>query len=209
MATPNPNIKAIVFDFNGVIQFSGLTDLLADIADTIHVPIADFRKRYFELNHLSNVDNLPWEQMILRVIETFTDSADLHFKALEIVANSQSDKKPNQELITVIPKLKALGYKIAIFSNHTSELRAELKRMNIDSLFDEVVISGEIGFQKPNGKAFEVLFTKLGVLPSEVIYIDDTSRSLEGAEEIGYTPILFQGNASLMDDLRKLGIIIE
>lgn len=73
-------------------------------------------------------------------------------------------------------------------------------------LVDEVVISGEIGFQKPYTEAFDVVFQKLGVLPQEVIFIDDAPKSLEKAVEIGYTPILFLGNDKLKKDLSELGI---
>jgi len=71
---------------------------------------------------------------------------------------------------------------------------------------DVLVISGEIGFQKPHKEAFQILFEKLKLQPEEVVFIDDTPRSLEKADEIGYIPILFKNNEQLKADLRSMGI---
>lgn len=87
-------------------------------------------------------------------------------------------------------------------------MRQQLIDKNIIDLVDEAVISGEIGFQKPSKEAFAILFQKLGLQPEEVIFIDDAPKSLETAGEIGYSPILFEGNTKLKEDLRKLGIVV-
>jgi hypothetical protein len=40
----------------------------------------------------------------------------------------------------------------------------------------------------------------------ELIYIDDTERSLANVKEIGYRPILFTDYETLLHDLKSLGI---
>lgn len=114
----------------------------------------------------------------------------------------------NTELISMIPTLKKQGLAIAIFSNYTTRLRTELENKNVAHYFDEIVLSGEIEFYKPQKKAFEILFDTLKVRPEEVIFIDDTISNLEGAKEIGYTPILFKNNEQLKADLLHLGISV-
>ena len=98
--------------------------------------------------------------------------------------------------------------KLAVLSNHTSSLRARMAKNGTEKYFDAIIISGEIGYQKPSKEAFEVVFSKLDVKPSEAIFIDDTPRSLEYADEVGYTPILFENNEQLKSDLIGLGIEI-
>jgi FMN phosphatase YigB (HAD superfamily) len=73
---------------------------------------------------------------------------------------------------------------------------------------DVVIISAEIGYQKPHKEAFDILFGRLGLAPGQVIFVDDSAKSLEKASEIGYIPILFKDNEQLNDDLRKLGIVL-
>ncbi len=200
------NIKAIVFDFGGVIQFITGGDIKEDIAKIIEVSPQEFNQEYFKFNHLSNVNNLLWEDMILKVVAVFTNSNEHTDTILKRVNDFHMNKELNQELLSLIPSLKEQGYKIAVFSNYSSELRTVMKELTIDSLFDEIIISGEIGFQKPQKEAFDILFNKLNVLPQETVFIDDTKKSLEGADQIGYHPILFVGNKELKTDLNSIGI---
>ena len=198
--------KAIVFDFGGVIEISEYGNPLQKVADTVGVSINDFQKEYFKYNHLSNVDCLPWEETVAIVASHLTDSEDKIRQSRQIILDFITSRKINKELVGFFSILRRQNYKIAIFSNNSTRLRQQLIDEKIMGLIDEAVISAEIGFQKPRREAFDVLFQKLSLQPKEVIFIDDTSKSLENAEEIGYTPILFQGNAKLRKDLQGLGI---
>lgn len=206
MKTSTNNIKAIVFDFGGVIQLFNGGSILEDIANILQVEISDFKQRYFEHNHISNVKNVPWEEMIIRVVRTYDETPKIISQINQLVRDHQSKRVINDELITWFPKFRKLGYKIAILSNATTGLRKELQDLGIHQHIDEIIISGEIGFQKPHKEAFDVVFQKLNVLPQEVVFIDDAPKSLEKAGEIGYIPILFCGNNKLKEDLKKLGI---
>ncbi|MFZ1627220.1 MAG: HAD-IA family hydrolase [Candidatus Moraniibacteriota bacterium] len=198
--------KAVVFDFGGVIQLFGGGSILEDIAGILQVENTDFKQRYFEHNHLSNVKNVPWEEMIVSVVNTYHASPEIIERVTQLVSDYQSRKVINTELVSWFPRLKKMGYKIAILSNAPTELRKKLQDLGIHEHLDEIIISGEIGFQKPHKEAFDVVFQKLSVLPQEVIFIDDAPKSLEKAGEIGYTPILFRGNDKLKEDLQRLGI---
>src|SRR3989338_1647589 len=109
----------------------------------------------------------------------------------------------NTELLSYLPRLKKLGVKTGIFSNANSILRERLKELDLLEVPDVLVISGEIGHQKPHKEAFQVLFEKLELQPEEVVFVDDTPRSLEKADEIGYIPILYKNNEQLKTDLKE------
>ena len=49
-----------------------------------------------------------------------------------------------------------------------------------------------------------ILCQKTQITPSELIFIDDTERSLDGAKTIGYNPILYKNNEQLEKDLSNL-----
>lgn len=200
------NFKAVCFDFGGVIELNGGERISERIAKLIGVPLDNFKKEYFKYNHLSNVENMNWEDMIIKVVSVFDDSENIKDNVLSLVKEFNSKKKINTELLALFPILKRRGFKVAIFSNNTSKMRGTLDANGITKLVDEIVISSEIGFQKPHKEAFEVLFEKLGVRPEEVIFIDDTQKSLEKSEEIDYTPILFKNNEQLKTDLENFGI---
>jgi HAD superfamily hydrolase (TIGR01509 family) len=200
------NYKAVVFDFGGVIEITADGNPLKKVADVVGLSIDDFHKEYFKYNHLSNVDGLPWEETVAIVVSHLTDSQDLIQQSRQIILDHIASRRINRELVDFFPILRQQEYKVAIFSNNTTRLRQQLIDEKIIDLIDEAVIFGEIGFQKPHKEAFDVLFQKLNLRPEEVIFIDDAPKSLEKAEEIGYTPILFRGNDQLKEDLEHLGI---
>ena len=112
----------------------------------------------------------------------------------------------NTELLSYLPQLKKLGLKTGIFSNANSILRERLRELDLLDVSDILVISGEIGFQKPHKEAFQVLFEKLELKPEEVVFVDDSPENLRKADEIGYIPILYKSNEQLKADLKALGI---
>jgi HAD superfamily hydrolase (TIGR01509 family) len=202
-------IKAVVFDFGGVIELYEGGTMLSAIAQNLGVSIGDFRAVYFQHNHLSNVKNMSWEDMILTVVSVFNKDKTKEDEVREIIRDRASQRRVNTELLSFFPKFKKLGLKTGIFSNANSALRKRMKELDLLDLPDVLVLSGDIGHQKPHKEAFQVLFEKLKLRPEEVVFIDDTPRSLEKAGEIGYIPILYKDNEQLKTDLKGAGINLD
>ncbi|MBU6231098.1 MAG: HAD-IA family hydrolase [Patescibacteria group bacterium] len=204
---PKKQHKAVAFDFGGVIRLNDQGDVLAKVAHLLGVSDDAFREAYYQHNHLSNVQNAPWEDIVAGVARLFDSRPQTEKEVRKIIEEFRNGDYLNRELLDLLPRLRAKGLKTAIFSNAQSELRKYLVSEGIDKMVDEVVISGEIGHQKPHKEAFQVLFERLKVLPEEVAFIDDSKKSLEKASEIGYTPILFKDNQQLKSELASLGLM--
>jgi len=68
------------------------------------------------------------------------------------------------------------------------------------------MVSSDIGHMKPSLEAY-LLFTKeLCIKPDELIFIDDTKKSLSTAKKLGYYPILFTNYSHLILQLKQLGV---
>jgi putative hydrolase of the HAD superfamily len=143
------------------------------------------------------------------LLRFFDPSIEIEKRVRKFVRDYEASRITNKELIDLFPKFHALGLKVGILSNATTQLRHWLEDEGIAPLVDVVIISGEIGYQKPHKEAFDVLFERLGLAPGQVAFVDDSAKSLEKANEIGYIPILFKDNKQLEDDLRKLGISFD
>ena len=204
----NDRIKAIAFDVGGVLRWNGEKgmNVLERIADMIGIPSDEFKKAYWKRNQLSNVENMPWEDLIAKVVKIFDPTFEMEDRVRKFVRDYEASRTTNKYLIDLFPKFHALGLKIGILSNATTQLRKWLEDEGIEPLADAIVISGEIGYQKPDRKAFDILFERLALAPGQVVFVDDSAKSLEKAHEIGYIPILFKDNEQLKDDLGKLGI---
>ncbi len=202
----NKNIKAVVFDYGDVIELHEGDSPLKIASKLLDISHSEFRNAYFRHNHLANVENHNWYDMFSKVLSAFNISKEKETEVMSMLQERHSKMKINADLVALFPTLRQQGLKIGILSNSNSELREKLNQNGLAKLVDVVVISGEIGFQKPHTEAFQVLFEKLNLRPEEVIFVDDSTRSLEKAGEIGYVPILFKNNEQLIADLKTFGV---
>jgi HAD superfamily hydrolase (TIGR01509 family) len=109
--------------------------------------------------------------------------------------------------VALIGDLKRQGYRIGILSNAGTSVREELARSALNNVVDVICLSGEESFVKPDPKIFEIFIERLKVRAEELIYIDDSERSLETADEVGYTPIHFRSYEQLVEELKGLKVI--
>lgn len=197
------NIKAIGFDYGGVIGIH--QNVMPDIAKILDMPIDQIRTTYFEHNHLANVDSLPYEQ-VWEIVLGKLNRSEKHSDVIELF-RARANVEINQDVMKIIDGLRAQGLKIGVLSNNTKENGDKLREMGLDKHFDVFLISAEIGYQKPDREAFEILFKELDVKPEEAVYIDDSAQSLKLAEDIGYHPILFKSAEQLRVELDSLGLL--
>lgn len=196
------SIKAIGFDYGGVIGIH--KSVMLEISDLTQIPIQELRTEYFKHNQLSNVGDLSYPELWKLILHNLNKSEFADKVAEFVLANDTP--VINTDVINLIDQLRQSNYKVGLLSNNTKQNGDLIRATGLDSHFDTFLISAEIGFQKPDPKAFEVLYNDLSVQPKELVFIDDSSKSLESATDIGYVPILFSDYQKLLDDLSNLGI---
>jgi FMN phosphatase YigB (HAD superfamily) len=67
-----------------------------------------------------------------------------------------------------LQRIRQMGFRTAVVSNFDSRLRRIMADLDIDRLFDCVVVSAEVGAEKPNPLVFERACEALGVAPEQV-----------------------------------------
>jgi epoxide hydrolase-like predicted phosphatase len=198
-------IKAIVFDYGGVIEKED-GDIIQDVATYLKTTREEWQKVYFSVNHLTNTGKKTMHEVIKLVAKVFNATDEQISHVYEMLEENEKTKHLDLELIEIIKDLKKKDYKIGIISNWSKALRIRLSDQNIHDLFDEIIISGEVGYQKPQPEIFNITSKKLDIKNSEMVFVDDTKKSLEGAEGIGYVPILYKDNKQFLEDLSRYGI---
>jgi HAD superfamily hydrolase (TIGR01509 family) len=112
----------------------------------------------------------------------------------------------NTELVDYVKKLKQ-SYRTACLSNGTHEWTLQvIIDYGLEPLFDEIVLSGDLGMVKPYREIYEHTLTKLGVTADQTIFIDDRQVNVDGAEAVGIKSFVFTDTQTLQKDLEKLGI---
>lgn len=82
--------------------------------------------------------------------------------------------------------LKDAGVKLAVVSNFDTRLRKLLKDLNISDVFDAIVVSSEVGYEKPAPEIFKIALDQIGVEASKAVHVgDDETADKAGANAIG------------------------
>lgn len=186
-------IKAIIFDFYGVIR-----------TDEYHNWLRHHRVNANETRSSNNDLGLGK----ISVDQFFSELSRISgIDAAKIKEEFHSNSSLNEGLLTLILKLKD-KYKLAILSNASSSyIRDVLKNAGLYDLFDEVIISSEVGYLKPSPEIFNHTLDKLAVKPEETVFIDDNQRFVEAASEIGINSICYTDLESFRIKLKQIGII--
>lgn len=90
--------------------------------------------------------------------------------------------------------LRSLGYRLGLISNWDESARAVLARNGLDEELDEIIISSEVGIEKPNPDIFRMALAKGGVTANESLYIGDNYYDdVIGSQKIGMHCLLING----------------
>lgn len=79
-------------------------------------------------------------------------------------------------------------YRLTMITNGASKWQREkIEKLGIGSYFDEIIVSGELGYHKPSPVIFQEMTQRTGVDPGEIIYIgNDYMKDIHGAKSSGW-----------------------
>ncbi len=109
---------------------------------------------------------------------------------------------PDERMVDAVRRLRAAGIKTAVVSNSWGD--ATYDAVSWDGLFDEIVISGEVGLHKPEPEIFQLACQRVGLEAAECVFVDDLRENCAGAEAVGLTAILHRGADSTIPELERL-----
>jgi epoxide hydrolase-like predicted phosphatase len=110
--------------------------------------------------------------------------------------------RPEQEMVEAVRRARAQGVRTGLVSNSMGAGRYD--RSTFAELFDGVVISGEEGMHKPQPAIFHLGAERVGLAPSECVFVDDLRENCEGAEAVGMTAVLHRGPGTTLPRLEEL-----
>ncbi len=196
--------KAIGFDWGGVL-FVYAFKLYHTVADFLHIPVEEAREVYFRHNHLLNIRECKYQDF-WKIIFTELGRAEELDRFL-VYIEDLSGGAINQPMFSLVKLLKQRGYKVGLLSNMSSAGAGEIRKHGVEDLFDVVVFSVEEQVMKPDPEIFRIFAGRLGVETKDLIFIDDSVKSLETANTVGYLPILYTDMETLLNRLVNLNVI--
>jgi putative hydrolase of the HAD superfamily len=109
---------------------------------------------------------------------------------------------PVPAMYEMIRTLRGAGFGTALLSNSWGA--DEYPRADFATLFDTVVISGEVGMRKPEPEIFRHAAATLGLEPAECVFIDDIEANIAAAVGCGMTGVHHTEPAGTVAELERL-----
>ena len=195
-------IRAVYFDLGGVIVRTEYQAPRQHLAERLGMEYEDLVKRVFEnessrqasIGQLSEDEHWAAVMRKLRLPESETQAVREEFFAGDIV---------DFALLDFMRGLRK-KYKVGLISNAWSGLRPWIISRKFEDAFDAMIISAEVGVMKPDARIFQIALEKLGVSPSESVFLDDFPENVVGARAIGMQAIHFIQPEQALEELRQL-----
>jgi len=108
--------------------------------------------------------------------------------------------------VKILRELKEAGFPLAALSNWSSETFPRVKdQYEFLSWFNPLMISGYIGYKKPDPEPFQILLHELNLDAGDCVFIDDMEDNIQEARRQGFEAIQFSSPEQLRADLVDLG----
>lgn len=206
------NYRAIIFDCYGTLYiygemkkswdnwFNTFYDILIKLGfDKTKEEFRNEIDGFFSLPASSEEENLTlYENRIQKKLDSlnFSVSAEI----IKTIADNTIEAWHRE--IVIDPRAKGIleilshKYKIALLTNwdHPPHIYKMLKRDGIQRFFDEVIISGETGFEKPDPKIFQYALDRLNITNKEALFIGDSEEDYLGSKNAGLDFLLISRN---------------
>lgn len=119
---------------------------------------------------------------------------------LDVMRNTR-----HPDTIALLADLKG-KYKLAMISNVSGRRSLDDRFLpgELDELFEVVVASGDVGFEKPSPHIFTMTAEKLQTAPEECLFIDDIKAFCDAAEAVGMQSFHFTTPIESTAALREL-----
>ena len=199
------NIKAIIFDFGGVIldlDFKKLNRSFAELG------VTNFEEMYSQKKA---------DPLFERLEEGKITEAEFYDAFRRTVGINLTDDqiKNGWNTLLVSYREKALNtlavlknkYRLYMLSNTNSIHLGAFRKIYQDQVgkgsladhFDKIYYSHEMGYRKPGKEIYEHVLRENNLSPAETLFIDDTISNIEGAKQAGLQTIHLVPPASVID----------
>jgi len=187
-------IKAVVFDFGGVMTTCATPTRVREIVEANGLPwqaVLDGFKRH---RHDYDIGDITVHQFYERTWGDAGVKVASDVQAEIELADTTSFLYANGETLAWMRDLKARGYRIGILTNMPHELAPLFKKHFADfiALAETTVISSEVHLVKPMREIYDLVRGNLGVAADEICFFDDSPLNCRGAEEAGWRTVRFE-----------------
>ena len=199
--------RAVVFDIGNVLIRWNPDQVYGDLMDADQLRRFHAETRMHDVN--ADIDRgAPWQASVEAAAQRLPEWADmirLWYTDWHRMASPAIDGS-----VALLRALRRKGVPVFALSNFGVETFADAQtRYAFLEEFDQRFLSGHLGVNKPEPAIYAALETATGLSGRDLLFIDDLSQNIAGAEARGWRGHLFEGPAGLAQELVSLGLLAE
>jgi len=192
--------RAVWTDFGGVLT-PPVAQTLARYCAQIGVPVEAFGAAMRAVAADAGVvdvmapldtplmDQRTWE----RAMEDALADQGLSAQLADFPSRWFADRSTNQSWVAALRALRARGVFVGLLSNMPPAWdRYWRATVAPDGLFDDVVLSFEVGCRKPEPAVFALAAARAGTTPDRCLLVDDLEPNCAAAREAGWHAVRFE-----------------
>ncbi len=213
----NRNIRAVLFDFGGVVLTSPF-DAFAEYEQAEGFPVGLIR----DINS-TNPDDNAWARFersdvdadgFVELFEAEARDRGHAASGRKVLQLISGDVRP--EMVEAIRRVKAAGFVTACLTNNfrpkgslgsvnrTDNTSRDAQVAEVMAMFDHVVESSVIGVRKPEKEFYLKALELVQVEPDQAVFLDDLGINLKPAKAMGMTTIKVLNADQALSDLESV-----
>lgn len=199
--------SAVAFDFGGVVAKASRSRMAAFFTTHLCIDESELRLAFGDMRAYvaeGGSEKLYWEEYAR---SRGLQLPDDWFNQFENVLREAIVEIPGT--IELVKELQRQGYRTAMLSDVTQYQAMIIRKMGYYDLFYPVVLSCDLGVEKPNPEAFHALLRALHLPGSAVLFIDDKEENVEAARREGIDSIIFINPEQIRKELEARGLDLQ
>jgi putative hydrolase of the HAD superfamily len=106
--------------------------------------------------------------------------------------------------LELLQDLRSAGFRLGLISNFDLRLYEILKHLRVFDLFEHIVVSSQVGADKPSPRIFEEALRRFQVEPAELLHVgDDEVADGQGPRAVGMQTFILGFAGSGLNGLRE------
>lgn len=137
-----------------------------------------------------------------RLAEALSAGLPAPLEHIDLLARMLGGIRFDVPMVEAVEAAHRAGVRTAMLSNSWGV--EGYPRQLLDQLFDEVVISGEIGMRKPDPEVFRLAARRLRLPTGECVFVDDVRGNVEAAQAVGMRGVVHEEAGRTIPELEAL-----
>jgi epoxide hydrolase-like predicted phosphatase len=168
-------------------------EFLESLPDTVRQEVRDLHRAY-------DRGFISYEEFRRTAVEVSKASSDIY----DQIFIQRPDHQKNQPLFKYLKTLKN-QYKLSVLSNVGSPwIRDSFLSPDEVALFDDMVLSFEVGLGKPDPEVYQLACRRLGIAPEEAVFVDDLAPYCEVARRLGMEAVQYKNFSQCKRELEEI-----